>query len=827
MLGLKHFRSRAKGVPDLLNYASLVGPGVIRNKDGSLLAGFFYRGEDGQSSTAERRNIISARVNAALARLGTGWVTWVDSVRLPTAAYSAPEASHFPDHVSQMIDAERRAHFTREGEHFETENAIYLMYLPPLQRSSKFADLLYASEDAKEEAAADRHHKTFERQLEELADGLSDVVKLRRMEGFTYTDAHGRTHLRDELVNCLHAALTGDDNPINVPPVPMYLDAYLGGQELWTGKTPRIGDKHIAAIAIEGFPPESFPGLLDVLDHLAIPYRFSSRMIYLDQQEALQTLKKKRRGWKQGERGFASQVFRTQGGVINEDAMMMAREVEAAMNDANSSLVIFGYYTPVVILMEEDPARLKENARIVAREIRREGFATRVEEENTLEAWLGSLPGHTVQNVRRPVMHTLSLADMLPLSNVWAGQAHNPCPFYPEGSPALLQGATTGATPFWLNLHVGDVGHTLVFGPTGAGKSVFLATIASQFLRYKGATITAFDKGNSMLPLCLATGGQHYDLGGEASSPGLCPLQHIDSDADAAWAVEWLETCFQLQANRPVTPEERGEIHRAIVLMRRSVEGRSFSDFLTTVQSAAVREALEHYSITGPLGPLLDSRTDELAESHFTVCEIEELMGMGDRNAIPVLLYLFRRFERRLKGQPALLILDEAWLMLGHPVFREKIREWLKVLRKANCAVILATQSLADVARSGILDTLAENCPTKIFLPNEEAIKSGTENTLGPRDLYTVLGCNEKQIEIIAAAKKKHHYYLTSPEGHRLFTLELGPVARAFVAVSDKEQVARVRALAASYGPAWPMAWLQERNVNVSPYLNEVVRHAA
>ena len=76
-------------------------------------------------------------------------------------------------------------------------------------------------------------------------------------------------------------------------------------------------------------------------------------------------------------------------------------------------------------------------------------------------------------------------------------------------------------------------------------------------------------------------------------------------------------------------------------------------------------------------------------------------MNLGDKYALPVLLYLFRRIETSLKGQPAMIVLDEAWMMLGHPVFREKIREWLKVLRKANCMVLMATQSLTDAAHSG------------------------------------------------------------------------------------------------------------------------------
>ncbi|MGO7917262.1 conjugal transfer protein TrbE, partial [Rhizobium ruizarguesonis] len=93
---------------------------------------------------------------------------------------------------------------------------------------------------------------------------------------------------------------------------------------------------------------------------------------------------------------------------------------------------------------------------------------------------------------------------------------------------------------------------------------------------------------------------------------------------------------------------------------------------------------------TGPSGQLLDAATDGLALGLFQTFEIEQVMNMGERNLVPVLTYIFRRIEKRLTGAPSLIVLDEAWMMLGHPVFRDKIREWLKVLRKANCAVLLA-----------------------------------------------------------------------------------------------------------------------------------------
>lgn len=826
MIPLKLYRSKAKGFADLLNYAALVDSGVIQCKDGSLLAGFFYQGEDVQSITAERLGQISLRTNAALAKFDSEWVSYFEAVRLETQTYSPPDASHFPDTVSRMIDAERRTFFSKSGRHFETEHAIILQFIPPLRRKSRVVEMMY-DDDASEEKPADRALKTFNRALEEFADSMSDVVRLRRMGGFTVEDAHGREHLRDELVNFLNAVITGDPEPINVPPVPMYLDAYLGGQELWTGDTPRYGDKFVCCVAIEGFPAASYPGIFDLLNHLAIPYRFSTRMIYLSQHEALAVLNKYKRKWTQKVRGFWSQVFKTQNGTINEDALLMARETEIAITEAQSAQVTYGYYTPLIVLMGEDRAELLENARIVAREIRREGFAARVETLNTMQAWLGSLPGHPYPNVRRPLLHTLALADMLPLSSVWPGRAENPCPFYPEGSPPLLQGATTGATPFRLNLHTGDVGHTLIFGPTGAGKSVLLATIAASHLRYPGATITAFDKGGSMLPLCLATGGTHYEPAGDASGLGFCPLQHIDSDPDAGWAEEWLATLFELQAGRKPSPEQKAAIHAAIRSMRQRPGHRSLSDFLTTVQDMELRNAIQHYAVDGPLGELLDAKEDNLAEGHFSVFEIEELMNRGDSDAIPVLLYLFRRFEKRLRGQPALLILDEAWIMLGHEVFRAKIREWLKVLRKANCAVVLATQSLSDAVRSGIMDVLAESCPTKILLPNPEAERGGSEHTPGPRDHYANLGLNERQVQLLTYATKKRDYYYVSPEGQRLFTLELGPVALSFVAASDKESLARIRALYAQHGRAWPMAWLRERGVNFQPYLDEVVYEAA
>ena len=813
MLALKHFRDKAAGVSDLLNWAALFEDGIVQCKDGSFLAGWYFQGPDIQSSTDGERDWLAGRVNAALSRLGAGWATWTEAIRTPAASYPPPELSHFPDPISRLVDEERRRQFMHEGAHFESRYTLLIQYTPPLRRKSKVADLIYDDDPAERQSPADRVLQAFQKAISDFEDAIGDAVRLERMRTYIVTDRHGREHLRDELVNYLHFALTGEAIELNIPPAGAYLDAVLGGRELWAGDTPKLGEQFIACVAIEGFPMESWPQILDALDHLAIPYRWSSRMIYLDQHEMLAELRQFRRKWKQQVRGFVSQIFRTQSGSVNEDALLMTREAEAAIGKTSSGLFGAGYYTPVIVLMGANRTELLENGRLVVREVLREGFSARIETINTLEAWLGSLPGHAVPNVRRPLIHTDNLADLLPLASVWTGRDRCPCPYYPEGSPPLAHAATLGGTPFRLNLHQGDVGHTLVFGPTGAGKTTLLCTVAMQALRYAGMRIWSFDYKRGMLATSKAVGGQHYDIAGEYGGPSFCPLSILETEADLAWAEDWIAACFELQTRRPPQPGERDAIHRAMLLLRQAGSERTMTHFVSQVQDETIRAALRYYTLEGALGRMLDAEHDSVSFGRFMVFEMEDLLALKEQAAVPVLLYLFRRFEKSLDGTPSLLMLDEAWTMLGKSAFRDKIHGWLRLLRSKNCAVIMATQSLSDAIRSGIMDVLIESCPTKIFLPNEEAGVTGTAENPGPNDFYRALGLNETQVEIIRTATKKRHYYLVSPEGRRLFDLGLGPVTLAFAGATSTDDIARIRDLERVHGRGWPFAWLDEKGV--------------
>lgn len=803
MLNLQEYRTKEEGLADRLNYAAMIDDGVMLGKDGALMASWYFRGPDLASSTADELAAVSARLNAAL-NFGSGWMLHCDQIRRKAPGY--PARSPFPDRTTRVIDDERRMQFMAEGVHYESAYALTLTYLPPTQTEGKLTRMMFDDDSGSATTdIASRYLKQFKDATHQVEDQFGSLFYVQRMKGKQVIDDFGREHTRDAMLQYLHFCVTGDNHPVNLPACAMYLDTLIGNVDFYGGIKPRVGSMHMRVIALDGFPQESYPGILAALDDLSLEYRWSTRFQFLDGFVARALLDSMRRKWKQKVRGFKDQMFQTANGSVNHDAAEMSGDVEMAMAEADSGLVRYGYYSSNVILFDEDPDLLEEAVREVSKIIKNLGFGARVETINAVEAWLGSLPGHGVENIRRPLLHTLNLADLMPTTAVWAGLDQHPCPFYPPDSPPLAYAATSGSTPLRLNSHVSDVGHMAVLGPTGMGKTTLIGYLIAQQFRYPRAQVFAFDFKYGLYALAKASGGDHYDIGRDKTRLAFCPLKEIDGRNDFAWAAEWVETLCVLQG-LVMTPTLRNRISHGLELTRDSIGGtRTLTEFVANVQDLSIREALEHYTVSGPMGSLLDAETDTLGNGRFMVFEIEELMNMGPKNVIPVLLYLFRRIEKRLDGSPTVISIDEAWLALSHEMFREKLRDWLHVMRSKNCAVWLATQSLSAIFNSPIRDAVLESCPTKILLPNVEA----RNPTI--RGIYSVLGLNERQIDIIATATPKRHYYYMSPLGRRLFQLGLGGVSLSFVGVSGKEDVAAIDRFITQHGETWPAEWLRAR----------------
>lgn len=798
-------RRKASGLADLLLYDALIDDGVLLLQDGALLAGWSFRGPDMASATHAEMAALSARLNSVL-RLGSGWLIQVDAIRSTSPGY--PDRGAFPDPITRLIDIEREQQFRSDHAHFESEYFLTLTYLPPEQTEEKIRGWMFEGQ-REFKPTAERSLDYFKGRIASFEDIFSSLFQVCRLARVESVDAHGWPVVRDELLQYVHRCITTLDHPMTLPEIPAYLNDILASQDFVGGIAPRIGSKHVRVAAIDGFPRLSFPGILGALDALPIEYRWHTRALPLDPEEARALLDKERRKWRGKIRGWKDQLMKTETGPLNLYAQEMATDAEEAMGVAASGDVHFCYYNTCVLVFDENEARCEESAALVVKTMQNLGFGCRLESINAVEAWRGSLPGDGYRNVRRVMLHTLNLADMMPITAVWAGSKTNPSPMMKSAgkdAPPLLYAATSGATPFRFNIHVGDLGHTLMIGPPGAGKSTFLGLVTAQWFRYPGAQVFAFDKGYSLLCLTKAAGGDFYDIGGEKTQWAFCPLRELDTPSDVAWAVDWLEALCILQGF-PITPRHRNAISEAVLLLQSSPT-RTMTELVANVQDEGVREALQYYTLGGPMGHLLDAKEDMLGSGRFLTFETEHLLGMGEKAVVAVLLYLFRHIEKRLDGSPTLVPLDEAWVYLRHPLFRERIREWLKTLRKFNGAVILSTQNLSDIFNSPIKDVVLESCPTKVLLPNAEA---GNPSS---KEFYESIGLNEREIEIVQNSIPKRQYYVVSSTGRRLIALGLGGVALSFVGISSREERQIAEDAIDQYGANWPIQWLRMRGLD-------------
>ena len=282
MLNLTEYRNKPQSLADFLPWAALVGDGVVLNKDGSLQRTARFRGPDLDSATPAELVGTTARLNNALRRLGSGWAIFVEASRHCAQDYPA---SQFPDPVSSLVDAERAAQFEEEGAHFESAYYLTFVFLPPAEEAARAESFLY-------EGRVDGGSVDARQILKGFVDRTYRVLQL--IEGFVPEAAW----LSDaETLTYLHSCISTRRHRVRVPEVPMYLDAILVDEPLVGGLAPRLGKAQLRTLTVMGFPSVTYPGILDDLNRLALPYRWSTRAIALDKTDATRVLTRIRRQW--------------------------------------------------------------------------------------------------------------------------------------------------------------------------------------------------------------------------------------------------------------------------------------------------------------------------------------------------------------------------------------------------------------------------------------------------------------------------------------------------------------------------------------------------
>lgn len=758
---LKEYSEEKGKLSSYVPWICLIDKGVVLNKNGTLQKTLKYRGYDLDSSTVYELKNINAKLNDVIKRLGQGWSLNVEARRKRCTDYIEAENEIL---AIDIIEKERKLNFL-ENEHFESEYYLTIVQLIPTDNSKKVGEIFleYAKKSEILDKTLENFNKEFKKILNLFKEIFLEVTELDDEETYTY----------------LHSCVSTKTDKVVVPEIPYAMANYLCDSDLVGGLKPKLRGKEIRCISIQGFPNYTVPGFFDVLNRLNIPYRWITRFLMLSKLEALSKMEKKYKNIFSQRLSLFQRVYAELTGEkeensrkLNEDALNKANEVRTQIALTAGDYVSQGFYTCTLIVDGDSIDEVEERVDVISKTINNMGFITIEESINSVEAFLGSIPGNITNNIRMPILNTITLSHLLPVSSVWGGDSWNKH----LNAPPLIYTKTKGSTPFRFNIHIEDIGHSAIVGPTGYGKSVLLGLIASSFMKYKDSRVYFFDKDASSRVLTYAVGGEFHDLGNDELS--FQPLANIEIVEEKEWAYGWILEILE-QENVKVSPTQKEKIWKALDnLSKTPIELRTISNFYTSVNDREIKEALIPYKIGGALGRYFDSDKDTLNFSRWQVFEMNQVIN-NKKGITPLLSYIFRRIENSLDGSPYIIILDECWMFFDSPIFAAKIREWLKVLRKKNCSVIFATQELGDILNSKLFTTVLDACQTKVFLPNPNAF---ADNYI---PIYEKFGLNKTEIEIISKATKKKEYYYKSTKGSRLFELDLKEKTLSLIASSD------------------------------------------
>lgn len=796
-----------RGLAELLPWMLFLRPNLVLNKDGSLMACYQVKGMAVEGVGGDAIDQGALMLEQALRQLDHRYSLWFTVHR---SRWHEVDKSCFVNPGSARMnqlyqdDFHRRPHY--RNQHYcsllfrpETMQGIWQTLFTPRGGSLKnrlWAGLFHREALKFKREVLDTRVRKFEETLVHFESLIADLGLVRLQD----------EHLAGFLNRC--ASPTRSTEGWVRPPQQGYLDSQLGEDSLEV-QADHLRFSGVAqtavsgALSVKGWPSETWPEMLDEV--LSVPAELTLSQVFrvVDSDSAKRVIKNVQRFHLNLQKSmfsyFREALVGEESAVQDTGRAVSAADARDALTDMAAARRLFGYLNLTIMVHAAHREELEEGLKQVAASIRQNGFLLLRERLHLVSAWAGTLPGQWGELVRWHFVSSANWADLAPIRASDGGARDNAYLARQTGreAPALSLFTDDRGHPWHFNLHWQDLGHTMVVGPSRSGKSVWVNFIISQYQKYQ-PRIFIFDKDHSCRISTLMQDGQYLDGAGQAMNP----LAWVDDENHRRWLVSWLELLLTSRGYRMASGDD--------TLLWEALEGlSSLSPSLWRLKSLSallprhLKEELEPWLEGGPLGHCFDHVTDALALSRFTAFEMGELLR-DPRQARATLEYLFRRIDRAIaedRTTPTLIYVEEAWFMLSDPWFSGRLRDWLKTLPKRLGLVILATQSLDDLSGASIFSTLADNIPTRIFLPNRQARVH--------RSLYVgQFGLNDEQIARIERATEKRHYYLVNPTGSHLLEARF-PASLLYWLRSDAQAQACFDRCFEPGNPDWKQAYLQ------------------
>ncbi len=486
------------------------------------------------------------------------------------------------------------------------------------------------------------------------------------------------------------------------------IDRYLQTSRIYAARKTieshsAIDVKYMGIVSLKNYRPSTHAGLLDAFLTLPFELIITQSFSYLDKQNAIGKMQLQQRRLIQSQDPSFSQIG----------------EITRALDEATSGKFSFGNHHLSILCIGDSKKNLDKNCSSVGVELTNIGIVNVRETINMEACFWGQLPGNESMIIRRATINTLNLAGFASMHNFPLGKITGN-----HWGDAVTVFNTISGTPFFFNFHVRDVGHTMIIGPTGGGKTVLMNFLCAQAQKFR-PRMFFFDKDHGAEIFIRALGG-NYSVLDPAEKSNFNPLHLPENSVNKSFLFEWFSNLITGSEVRQITPEESATIAQAVDGIYRLPKSqrtmRNAASFFGTEFIGSIASKLAKWHGEGEKSNMFDNETDDLDFSKGSIFGFEMGPILQDPVSLPPTLgYLFHRIQTSLDGTPTIVVLDEAWALIDNPVFAPKIKDWLKVMRKLNAMVVFATQSVEDATKSAISDTLVQQTATQIFLPNMRA----------------------------------------------------------------------------------------------------------
>ena len=735
---------------DHINLYSFWNETAFLTKSGDVGMVLRIPGVDYESLDHSEQEYAVKRLEAALKAFGPGFHLYQylfksNRPEIPFASYDDPIVEAAIDQRRQFFDAKR--------DHLYQVEIFYAIVLEgPRSKSgvgSAFAQLFRDPAGAIAELRTQFTSNSMKTLLRsQIGDALARLEQKvqafsRQLADFMQIevlDQQGQFRFFRRLLNYDEWRIAGK------PQSAQFLDYQVVNSNIEAERDHlRVGDHSVRVLTMKEAISETRPLVLDALLKIPASFYVVTEWTPLSADKARKEVNKRRRHFNVSKTGFVSQMGNDPAKTNPRDVLVdesKQADIEnlgdclRALGDGQS----LGDFSLTIVMYAPTKRETDQLIGEFAGVFTNADGNLFVETYNQLNAYFATIPGGYATNLRRLYLLNTNYADLSFLFTILAGEKRNAH----LGTEYLAVLETDNATPYFLNLHNGEVAHTLILGMTGSGKSYLCNFLLQNAQKYAPLTFI-FDIGGSFQSLTSIFGGSYLHVGQEARDFTINPF----SLAPTKENLQFLFSLFRVliegngQRYRLDFKEERklwDGIERMYVL---EPEQRTVSNFANII--GELKERLHRWTRAGQYGFVFDNTEDTLSFSRF---QTFNFAGWGDAPDVlePLLFYVLHRASNEIADPKNLatfkiFLLDEAWLFIRNETIRNYVVQAQKTWRKLNAAMILATQSLKELQESGMLQIVSESCPTKIFLANPEM----------DRDVYReAFHLNDTELELIA-----------------------------------------------------------------------------